>query len=354
MSADSGREAPKPGDPSSLAGGPRLTRKAHATISGILPAPRWASPWWLVFLGLAVAEVAALTVRVSRVPPAEDWTAAAALVRAQFDSHDAISVAPSWADPLLRLYLGDRISAKVAGRADLSAFDRLWVLSIRGMRSAETPARAPDFSQIFGQVKVERFDFGPSPVVLDFVDALPNARVEYTERGETRACTWQERVPGPFRGGLGAGPMPPRQRFVCNPKVPSSWVGTTMLEDLSLSPRRCIWQHPQGEEPVSVIYPDVHLGTRLVLYAGLDYHRERHERGAPVTMRVLINGEEAAHFTHHDGEGFRRYEIDTRPDRKKARAARGEVRFEVTTPNARDRWFCWAGSVRDAGRGETP
>ncbi len=354
MSPETEREAPKPGESLTLSSGQRTFRASHATISGVLPVPRWASAWWLIFLGLAVAEVVALTVRVSRVPPNSDWTAAASLVRAQFDSHDAITVAPSWADPLLRLHLGDRIHAKVAGRPDLAAFERLWVLSIRGQHAHDAPARDADFTQVFGRVKVERFDFGPSPVVLDFVDELPNAAVAYTSRGATRDCSWQERVQGPFRGGLGAGPMPPRQRFVCNPKSPSSWVGTTVLEDLSLAPKRCIFQHPQGPEPTSVTYRDVHLGTQLVLHAGLDYHRERHERGAPVTLRVFIHDKEVASFVHHDGEGFKRYEVDTRAVRSQALSARGNVRFEVTTPNPKDRVFCWAGSIRDSVRAETP
>src|SRR4051812_37695864 len=175
MSREAEREAPKSGESLTVSSGTHTFRAGHATISGVIPAPRWASPWWLVFLGLAVAEVIALTVRVSRVPPEDDWIAAAALVRTQLESNDAISVAPAWADPLLRLHLGDRMNAKLSGRADLAAFERLWVLSIRGRRSPEAPAREPDFEQTFGRVSVARYDFGPSPVVFDFVDALPSA-----------------------------------------------------------------------------------------------------------------------------------------------------------------------------------
>ena len=272
MSPEIERETPKSGE-SLIISSTHSFRSAHTTISGVIPAPRWASPWWLVFLGLAIAEVVALTVRVSRVPPEDDWIAAASLVRAQLESNDAITVAPAWADPLLRLYLGDRMSGKLAGRADLSAFERLWILSIRGQRAAETPARAPDFEQAFGRVSVARYDFGPSSVVFDFVDALPSASVDQDTREGKEPCPWMERAPVAGRGGLGFGPMPPRQRFVCNAKDPSAWVGSTILEDLSLSPRRCIWQHPRGSRPVGVTFKDVNLGTHLVLYGGLDYHR---------------------------------------------------------------------------------
>jgi hypothetical protein len=327
-------------------------RPRNITASGTMFAPRWASPWWLVFLGLAVAEVIALAVRERRVPPESDWLAAAQLVRGQLESSDAITVAPAWADPLLRLYLGDRITPKIAGRSDLASFERLWVLSIRGHESPETPPRAPDFSQVVGRVSVQRFDLGPSPVVLDLVDALPSAHVEYSApvAGPT-ACPWKERVSGAGRGGLGFGPMPPRQRFVCDANKPTAWVGVTVLEDLSLAPRRCIYQHPQGNEPVSVAYDDVHLGSRLVLYAGLDYHQERDEKGAPVTLRVFVDDREIGRILHRDGEGWKRYALTTRRD---SDPVRGDLRFEVSAPSTAKRAFCWAATVQDTTRREAP
>lgn len=316
--------------------------------------PRWASPWWLCFVGLAVAEIIALFVRMQRVPPESDWIHAARVVRDKFESADAITAAPSWADPLVRLHLGDRIPAKVAGRVDLAPFERLWVVSIRGARSSEAPARGADFTQRFGQVTVERFDFGPPPVVMDLVDALPSATVDITLAGKREPCPWRERLAGPARGGLGVGVVAPRQRFVCDEQKSWMWVGTTILEDLSLSPRRCIWQHPQGNEPVSVTFHDVHLGRKLVLYAGLDYHHERDGTGAPVTMRVLVDGHEIGRFLHRDGEGLKRVDFSTHPKSRAPDNPRGELRLEVTTPNAFHRSFCWSGSIRDATRRETP
>jgi hypothetical protein len=338
-------------DPSATTARTPVGRPRNITASGTMFAPRWASPWWLIFLGLAVAEVVALAVRQQRVPPESDWLAAAQLVRAHLESTDAITVAPAWADPLLRLYLGDRITPKVAGRSDLASFERLWVLSIRGQRTAEAPLRAPDFSEDVGRVHVERYDFGPTPVVLDLVDALPSAHVEVATGSGTLECPWKERVGGAYRGGLGFGPLPPRQRFVCDAGRPSGWVGVTLLEDLSLAPRRCVYQHPQGRAPVSVTYADVHLGSRLVLYAGLDYHQERDEKGAPVTLRVLVDDREIGRVVHKDGEGWKRVELATRSD---ADPVRGNLRLEVSAPNAQRRAFCWAATVQDTTRREAP
>lgn len=333
----------------------RSQRHAPAviTLSGEARVPRWASPWWLLFLGLSLAEVVALFVRIERVPSDADWQRASAFVREQLESSDAISVAPSWADPLLRLHLGDRITPKMAGRYDLAAFERLWVLSIRGARSSEAPARPPDVSRAFGRVTVSRYDFGPTAVVLDLADALPSAKVEFDQDGSSMPCEWRERVGGPSRGGLGFGPVSPRQRFVCDERRTYLWVGTTIIEDMTMSPRRCIWQHPQGKAPVSVTFEGVHLGQKLVLYGGLFYLDERGEQGAPVTLRVLVDGHEAARMVHRDGEGMKRLEIATHPKGLPI-GVRGNLRFEVTAPDSGGRSFCWSGSIRDATRREAP
>ncbi len=324
------------------------------TRSGELRVPLWASPWWLLFLGLAVAEVVALGARIDRVPRDRDWVRAAQVVRAELQSSDAMTVAPAWADPLLRLYLGDRITPRVAGRVDLAPFERLWVLSIRGARSPEAPPRNPDFTQIVGQVMVQRYDFGPTPVVLDLVDVLPSARVHVTRQDQPVECPFRERTRGAARGGLGFGPVVPRERFVCDESKPWLWVGTTMLEDLSLSPRRCIWQHPQGREPVSVTFLDVPLGRTLVLHAGLDYHDERDGQGAPVTLRALVDGQEIGRLVHRDEDGWVRVELSTRLKSRASDAPRGVLTIEVTAPSAHHRSLCWSGSIRDTTRREAP
>jgi hypothetical protein len=344
--AEAARDAPAVG----LA---RLPRSI--SISGTVPAPRWASVRWLSLLGLALAELLALWARQSRVLDPEAFRAAAAVVREHYATDDAVVIAPEWADPLLRLHLGDRISLKLAGRSDLAPFERLWVLSFRGARAAEAPAREPDFRKLVEGISVERYDFAPSPVVLDLVDALPSASVDVTLGAERVPCVFRERVAGAQRGGLGFGPAAPRQRFACDTPRESSWVGVTMLEDLSLKPRRCILQRPRPNEPVAVTYRDVHMGGELVLYAGLYYEDERHEQGVPVTMRVSIDGRPRAVFVHRDGDGMKRYQLDTRAAVEQGTvSARGDLRIEVSAPDAIKRSFCWSGSLRDARRREAP
>jgi hypothetical protein len=135
-------------------------------------------------------------------------------------------------------------------------------------------------------------------------------------------------------------------------------VGVTVIEDLALKPRRCVLTPPRTNEPVSITYKDVHLGSELVIYAGLYYEDERSEVGAPVTLRVLVNGQERARFVHEDGDGMKRYELGTQATPFQAGQARpparGDLRLEVSAPDAIRRSFCWAGSIRDARRREAP
>lgn len=331
----------------------------NAASSRLSPAPKWASARWLALLGLALAELAALWVRKRDVLDLADYRAAAAIVRKEWQTSDAVVIAPEWADPLLRQVLGDRMGAKVAARLDLAPFERLWVLSLRGARAKEAPSRAPDFRTVEHGIVVERYDFAPSPVVFDLVDALPSATVEMQVGEQLVPCPYHERVAGAQRGGLGAGPAAPRQRFACDGPGGSSLVGVTIIEDLALKPRRCVLTPPRPNEPVSITYKDVHLGSELVLYSGLYYEDERNEVGVPVTIRVLVNGRERAQFVHNDGDGMKRFELGMqslpfKPDQARP-PARGDLRLEISAPDAIRRGsFCWAGSIRDARRREAP
>ncbi|MET0341668.1 MAG: hypothetical protein ABW252_11755 [Polyangiales bacterium] len=334
---------------------PFTTQRANS--SGRVPAPRWASPWWLLFLGLAVAEVVALGVREQRVPSEKDWSAAAEHVRSQMKPTDAITVAPGWADPLLRLYLGDRMDARMSGRSDLADFERLWVLSIRGERAPDAPDRAPDASDAFGRVRVERFDLGPTTVLYELADSLRDARVtrRVSAHGNVveQTCPWRSAPPPAFQGGLGAGVVAPRERFICDPQHPALWVGITTIEALDLAPRRCIWTHPQGPDPISVTYADAPLGETLVLHGGLDYHDERDQVRGPVHLKVFVDDKEIGSFEHRDGDGMARWEVNLKKTVGDQVPLSGTLRFEISSPGVPDhRSFCWTGTMQSHPRKE--
>src|SRR5687767_5658645 len=92
----------------------------------------------LAIVLLALAETGYALVSPLLAPTAADWAAAAAWVKAGHQDQDLIVAAPGWADPLLRLHLGDLLPHKIAGRLDHLSYSRVWELSQRGARAAES------------------------------------------------------------------------------------------------------------------------------------------------------------------------------------------------------------------------
>ena len=149
------------------------------------PSPRKSRLMWLWLLVpvLAVGEAAWHFHITSSVAPDADWQAAGAFVRDGIVPSDAVAVSPAWSDPLVRAAVGHALSVAAAGRSDLAAFDRLWVLSIRGAESAEAPTGAPVVDRQFGKVRVRRWDLPKSSVRYDFTEHMDSAVVTVARRG---------------------------------------------------------------------------------------------------------------------------------------------------------------------------
>ena len=299
-----------------------------------------------VALGLMLAipafELIAHAWIVMRVPADADFRAAADFVRSELGPFDAITSAPGFTDPLLRLYLGDRIPLAMAGRSDDAGYERLWVVSIRGALPPDAPQGAPEIERRFGRVRVLRYKLGKSPVLLDLVSALSSADVSIWQDGAPQRCP--RRTGGvPRGGGLGRPVlMPIAERFECDPRRPWLFVGNIVMEDLSNTPRYCVWQHPQGNDPVTVRFSDVPLGDEIVFYGGVYYEHERMREGGPIQVDVYVDGRRRGGMTHRDGEGFRRVVM---PSATSA-TQRGEVKIEVRAKNPDKRSFCWAATTR--------
>ncbi len=314
---------------------------ASAERSG--PHSRGSRVLLLVAFALALTEAVAHFVELSRVPSRSEWTAAIEHVRAEWQPGDTLTVAPRWADPLLRWSAGDRIDASHAGASDLDAYGRLWALSIRGHRPELAPPGAPDVVRTFGRVRVERWTLPPPRVTYDFTEHATTARVARVRDGVQTECRVVASL-GDSGAGLSAGPIAPAGRHVCGSGgEPWLWVGATTTEDLELRARRCVYQHPQGEEPIVATYDDVPLGDSIVLYAGLWWEHERSLDGGTVTMTIRVDGEEVGRGIHHDGDGWSRMEAAV-PEAR--RGTRGSVSFEVMTESAYHRTYCWAATMR--------
>ncbi|MCC7537707.1 MAG: hypothetical protein IT379_15905 [Deltaproteobacteria bacterium] len=316
------------------------------------PAPRAAGrlvvAGAVALLAWPIVEVALHLWFRANVVTRDHWREAAAFVRAEWRDGDLVTAAPRWADPNMREVMGDRLSPSAAGRSDTAAFSRLWVMSIRGHESPEAPARAADLTREIGPVTVSRWVL-PRPVVrTDLVERLATARVELLHDGQSRPCPWRERGIA-AGGGVDDGPITPAERFVCDPVRSWLWVGVTTIEDMALLPRRCVWHHPEGRNPIRATFDDLELSNAVVLYGGIHYDQARDLTGGPVHVRVLVDGSPAGRATFRDADGWKRLVVDTRA----SRGQRHDLSIEVTAPDPRLRVFCWAASVRDAA-GEPP
>ena len=297
----------------------------------------------MLLLAVAVVELLALPVRTSRVATPEDFQAAAEFVRSEYRAQDAISVAPEWADPWLRWSLGDRISLADAGRSDLSAYSRLWMVSLRGLDATQRPSEEPELDRLFGRVRVRRWPLPKPTVSFDFARSVREAKVFRETNGQLQQCPWQS-VPSPRRGGLGTGVLFPTERFVCEPRRPWLFVAPVVLEDLDLNPRYCLWQHPQGREPIVARFDNVRLQDELVFEGGLYYEHERDLERGPVHVKVRFNDKDAGRLIHSDGDGWKRLVIDTHNQR----GAIVNVSVEVSADNPHLRSFCWNATTRTA------
>lgn len=296
---------------------------------------------WVWIAGLAVFELVAHPVIRAAIPDDGSWDEAAAFVRARFEPADRVVGAPPWTDPIVRFHLGDLTSVRAAAPPDRGGIERVWELGIRGATTRDDP---PSLEADFGDVRVRMWELAPPTVLYDFVEEIDEAVVELaTDRGPHR-CPWSVAQPG--RGGLERGPMMPAERFICDRGRPWLYVGATILTDLELEPRRCIWQHPAGPEPVRTTFADVLLDERIVVRAGVDYQIARRRAFAPVVLRVWIDHDLQGLLVHRDGDGWVGLDIDT----SARRGQRSTVRFETITTDPTARRFCYSASIQTVPR----
>jgi hypothetical protein len=220
------------------------------------------------------------------------------------------------------------------------------VLSIDGAIPAGMKGQ-PTFSRAFGRVHVLRYSLGASRVRYDFVEHWSQAEASWTRDRQVRSC--RRRSGGIARGGgLGRGVLTPiSDRFDCDPADPQQFIGPVVMEDLDNIPRYCLWQHPRGDEPVTLRFRDVPLGAELVFYGGIYYEHERMRQGGTVDVTISIDGSARAKFVHRDGDGWKQLRIATAAISSRFAS---EVAIEVRAPDPALRSFCWAATTREAAR----
>jgi hypothetical protein len=272
---------------------------------------------------LALFETASALIAPLRAPADADWVAAAAAVRGQFRPGDLIVAAPAWADPVMRLHLGDLVPVKVAARLDAARYGRIWVVSQRGASADDAAGAAVAAESRHGALTVRRYERRPAAVTYDFLEQWPRARVVRAEPG---------------RGEIPCGRMV--DRFQC-PNISFNFVKPELLE-IGTTMRNALYTQPVGGAAVVVEYPAVPLGRELAVGAGLHHVWLRRDGEGVVRLRVLVDGREVGRTEASNRSGWRVDRFDT-----SAQAGRpGTVRFEITSDKPFSRHFGFAAEAR--------
>jgi len=251
-------------------------------------------------------------------PTDRDWRALAATVRAGFRPGDLIVAAPAWADPILRLHLGDLIPIPVAGRLDAARFGRIWEISQRGGRALETQGSRVVQSRRHGALTLRRYERPAAQVSFDFVAEWSRASVSRVAAGgQVNPC---------FRAP---------DRFEC-PDPPSQSLKPELLE-IDTSPHFALTTALTGHATTVVEFDRVPLGRELAVGAGLHNVWLRKSGRGTVRLRVLVQGRELGRIEAGSFTGWTVRRFDT-----SALAGQSQsVRFEITVgdPNARTLGF---------------
>jgi hypothetical protein len=274
---------------------------------------------------LALVETAVAVIAPTRAPKPEDWAAAAREVRGGFAPGDLIVAAPAWADPILRVHLGDLIPAEVAGRLDDERFGRVWEVSQRGARAAAADRGSVALERHFGALTVRRIERPPEVVSYDFVARWADARVTRREAsGAVVPCA------------------PAGDRFQCPNGVNGFVSVRRQIAEVDTRLREAFVAPPVRDGTVVVEFPSVPLGRTLVIATGLHNVWQRKEAQGSVTLRVVVADRVDTTFTTLNEDGWSPRRIDT----SALAGQTAPVRFEVTAPDPHARLFAIAAEAR--------
>jgi hypothetical protein len=309
-----------------------ITSSTPPASSPGTPVPRWPLLLGSGLLLLLLCEVIALIWQHARAVPQGDWQRAAALVAKQRRSaEEPVLFAPQWTNPLGLRHFGEAVSLKMATLPHVDAFERIWQVSARGARHPWLVGRRAKRHWTVGRLEVELFQQPAVEVLYDFYERLAEAQVDRVG-GERTVCT-----PG-RRPTVGGAPGP---RFDCDPRRRWNWVGWQLAE-VGFRPHRCIYAHPVQDHRMRIRFPVTPIGRELVVFTGIHDFISRRKGEAPVLLQVFVGGDLVGGVNHQNKWPWHRTTFDTR-----ARAGQTtEVRFEVTSPLAFARTFCFAGESR--------
>jgi hypothetical protein len=296
---------------------------------------------FLVIPVIALVELLAHLVQITRLVPPEDWLAARQAVRSSARAEDLVVFAPFWADPLGREFFKDEISTiDREARPDDTRFPRALVVSIRGARLPELDGWKEEERARFGAVTVTTYENpAPAKVIDDLVAHLApeKARVELADGVRETPCQWTHG--SPETGNLGFGPGLPGDRFIC---ARGAFVATSVMQATDYRPHKCIYAPAAGgSSVVRVRFQDVEFGRALHGHHAIDWDQARFD-SPPVTLVWKVEGRTLARLVDGDADGWKGFEIDT----SDLAGQKGELVAEISAPTGNHRQYCFEADTR--------
>jgi hypothetical protein len=298
---------------------------------------------WLGVPLFALAEFGAQLHFSHQFPTVDEWRKVAPEVARLKRPGDLIVVAPSWADPMARLALGDRLMPIAeSARPDDAGYARALELGAIGRSSPEL-ADWPLLEEHTAGNFTLRVRKNPrfTPVSRVLIDHAQPPELEVTEfvEGGPRACRYNENA-SPSSGGLLGTPMFPRRRFKCG-AAEGSFVGLTIIEDEDYRPHRCLWAN-SGLSDVRLTFKAVPLGNTIRGFVGLPYFMFRDQQGSPVWITTLIDGKIVGRYAHRPEQGFRSFDVPTTEQRGQI----ADVAFQIAVSDPHEHQVCLYADIR--------
>jgi hypothetical protein len=291
-----------------------------------------ALPWLaLVVLAVALVELLLHFVFAYRAPRPEQWAKTRPVVESMYADGTVVSIAPYWAEPVARYALGDRLMPlRDVARPDVSRYARAIEISAMGARDPELASWVPERVEKVGALVVRQLrPKAPTNVRYVFTDHLePPVEVSIAGSAGGTPCPYTTSAQ-PTAGNLFGHPTFPAARFSCSGR-PDQLMAITVIDDGDARPRRCIWaQAPGGQQEMVARFRDVPLGEVIQGYASTHYMNDR-EASSFFYIRIVVDGDEVGRVYHHDGEGWRPFQV---PLGSRAGRPSAEVELRVGGPS---------------------
>lgn len=286
----------------------------------------------ILFIGiglLGAAWIARQWTLYRRIPLNYEWNAAGEFLKTQASHDDLLLFEPNWlagfAQDHGRLKIYSVVTEQEIFKKTYPPASELWLVSIFPKSSVAQRAQKAGFvveeTHPIYSIFLTRCSIPARNLTFSFTDHLAQARV-FIDYGDENVMEAQR------QGDAWV--------FSDNP---IDWNQVSVrTEAFRRRLRRCIWLHPLEGGIKTIEYSGVPVGKRMELFGGIVDSGLRTPPGAPVNLRMGVEGSQVGNFEFHDTDfSFWRL-IDT----SSVSGENRRVSFQILTSEEAGRHFCFS------------